>query len=118
MNVVFENYLKMNLLIGSVFFITGLITNAFPPIKINHLYGYRTPRSMKNQNNWDVAQRFSTKKMIQGSLVLIAISCSNLLFNLTETVDLWVGVLSSIGVVAYIFFSTENELKKNENSCQ
>jgi uncharacterized membrane protein len=118
MNVVFEDCLKMNLLMGFIFFITGLITNTFPPKKINYLYGYRTSRSMKNQNNWDIAQRFSTKKMIQGSLVLIAISCSNMLFNLSDTIDLWVGVLSSFGVVAYIFYSTENELKKNELSCQ
>lgn len=102
---------------GFIFFITGLITYYFPPKKINHLYGYRTPRSMKNQQNWDIAQQFSTNKMIQGSLVLILISFSKMVFKITETTDLWVGALSTIGVVIYVLFTTETKLKKKEVSC-
>jgi len=118
MEVIFNYCFEISLLTGSIFLITGLITHFFPPKKINPLYGYRTPRSMKNQCNWDFAQRFSTKKMVQGGLILIGSSFSKTFFNTTETVSLWIGVASSIGVVVYILYSTENELKKNESLCQ
>lgn len=118
MNTVVEHCLLMNLLMGSIFFISGLISHFFPPKKINQWYGYRTTRSMKNQNNWDLAQQFSTQKMIKGSLVLILISFFKIVIATTETTEVWIGVLSSIAVVAYILLSTENELKKKETPCQ
>lgn len=118
MEVVFNYCLKMNLLIGLVFFVTSIITHFFPPKSINQLYGYRTPRSMKNQHNWDVAQRFSTKKMMHGSLVLMGSSFLKMLFNITETTEVWIGVVSTIGVVVYILYTTEIQLKKTETPCQ
>lgn len=32
------------------------VTKYFPAKKANHLYGYRTSRSMRNRKNWDYAQ--------------------------------------------------------------
>lgn len=32
---------------------------ANPPKKINKIYGYRTPRSMKSQEAWDYANKYS-----------------------------------------------------------
>ena len=44
----------------------------FPPKDINAMMGYRTKRSMKNQENWDFAQRYSGKVwLIGGSIMLI-----------------------------------------------
>ncbi|WP_051285278.1 SdpI family protein [Aequorivita capsosiphonis] len=40
----------------------------FPPRKINHLYGYRTPRSMKNNNRWKLANKMAPKMLIALSL--------------------------------------------------
>lgn len=118
MNLVIEYCLFMNLLIGSIFFITSLITYFFPPKKINQWYSYRTPRSMKNQQNWNFAQQFSTKKMIQGSFVLILSSFIKIFINTTETTEVLLGVISSIGTVVYVMYCTENELKKKETPCQ
>jgi uncharacterized membrane protein len=42
----------------------GLILYFFPPKKINSIYGYRTPRSIKNQSNWDFAQKLGGKFML------------------------------------------------------
>jgi hypothetical protein len=56
--------------------------------------------------------------MIQGSLVLILISFFKIIITTTETTEVGIGVLSSIGVVAYVLLSTENELKKKETPCQ
>jgi uncharacterized membrane protein len=37
-----------------------IVFRMFPPKKVNALYGYRTKRSMKNQINWDFAQKSSS----------------------------------------------------------
>ena len=37
-----------------------IVFRMFPPKKVNALYGYRTKRSMKNQINWDFAQKTSS----------------------------------------------------------
>jgi len=41
----------------------------FPPKKINHFYGYRTRRSMTNQEIWKVANEYSAKFMVKITLV-------------------------------------------------
>jgi len=51
--------------VSCIFIMMGLITLKFPPKKINHLYGYRTKSSMKNQERWDFAQSYSAKEMIK-----------------------------------------------------
>ncbi len=40
----------------------------FPPGKINYFYGYRTPRSMKSKERWEVANKMASKLMIGLSL--------------------------------------------------
>lgn len=41
-----------------------IIYKLFPPRKINSWYGFRTSRAMKNQKNWDVANRISANMML------------------------------------------------------
>ena len=43
---------------GLMLFIAWLLKK-YPPKKINHLYGYRTKRSMKSQFTWDSANKYS-----------------------------------------------------------
>jgi len=45
----------------------------FPPKKINYLYGYRTAASMKNQQTWDEANKYSANYMIKCGIALIII---------------------------------------------
>jgi uncharacterized membrane protein len=52
------------------FLLAGLILYLFPPKKINRFYGYRTPRSMKNQANWDYAQKIGGKYMMLFGVVI------------------------------------------------
>jgi uncharacterized membrane protein len=51
----------------------GLILYFFPPKKINSIYGYRTPRSMKNQSNWDFAQKLGGKFMLIFGFIIFLI---------------------------------------------
>jgi uncharacterized membrane protein len=50
-------------LVGIVLVVIGLIMQQYPPKKINGLYGYRTFASMKNQQTWDVANRYAARLM-------------------------------------------------------
>lgn len=109
------SFFEISLTVGVVFFITGIITAVFPPKKINHLYGYRTTRSMKNQLNWDIAQKTSSVKMIQSSLLIIALSFLKSIFNFSENINLVIGILIIIVGVIKIFYFTEKEIKKYEN---
>lgn len=52
--------------------LSGYIWQRFPPKKINYLYGYRTRRSMLNQQTWDFANRIGPVMLIRtGSYLLL-----------------------------------------------
>ncbi|MEQ9008985.1 MAG: SdpI family protein, partial [Ekhidna sp.] len=44
---------------------------AFPPKKINWLYGYRTPRSMKSQESWNAANKYANDLMMYVAIITI-----------------------------------------------
>ncbi|RYD91089.1 MAG: SdpI family protein, partial [Sphingobacteriales bacterium] len=58
-------------LIGIIMLVVGYIQKRFPPKSINLLYGYRMPSSMKNQQTWDAAQRYSARLMIKLGILFI-----------------------------------------------
>jgi uncharacterized membrane protein len=109
-----ENTLFISFLVGFIFLITALITLKFPPKKINDFYGYRTAASMKNQDVWDFAQRYSGIKMIQAALFLMLISFVKVFLNLNEGfLQIAVGITFIIAAVIYLFFTTEKAIRKN-----
>lgn len=63
--------LLLHLLLGPLLLIIMLVVKRNPPKKINKLYGYRTRRSMKNQNTWDESNQFSTELMIKSAILTI-----------------------------------------------
>jgi uncharacterized membrane protein len=54
-----------------VLLVVSSIFKLFPPKKINKIYGYKTPRSMKNQNIWNEANKFSSNLMFGSSILFI-----------------------------------------------
>lgn len=56
--------------VGYCLFMLALfwVAKTYPPKKINDFYGYRTQRSMANQDVWDAANSFSMKIMMKVSL--------------------------------------------------
>ncbi|MFN3967405.1 SdpI family protein [Flavobacterium sp.] len=112
LNNISEQTLFIPFTTGTIFVLAALITLVFPPKKINYLYGYRTRASMKNQQVWDFAQRYSGIKMVQSGLVLIALSPLNVLVNLNESFQLSLGFSSVIIACAYLFFATERAIRK------
>ena len=61
-------------LCGLVFCVVALILYKFPPKKINHLYGYRTAKSMSSQERWDFAQKYSALRMLESGIVLLVLA--------------------------------------------
>ena len=57
-----------------ILLILGIIFYKFPPKKINSVYGYRTPRSMTNQDTWDSANTFSSIWMIRFAVFTFLVS--------------------------------------------
>jgi uncharacterized membrane protein len=108
-----EHVMGMTFVCGLVFFVVAIFTLKFPPKSINSLYGCRTPNSMKSQESWDFAQRFSSIKMIKGGLFLMMISLLKLKFVLKTNTELILSMILIIGVVIYFLVTTEKAIKKN-----
>ena len=105
-----------SLLLGSIFLIMGAITAKFPPKKINMLYGYRTGRSMKNQQNWDFAQKYATREMLRGGWIMVAFSLTGLLYPTSVLVETISGSILMTAIFIALFIRTEASLKQFEDS--
>lgn len=60
-----------NLLIPVIMIIVGYLMYKHPPKKINAFYGYRTSRSMKNDETWKFAHDYCGRLWIKLGFVLI-----------------------------------------------
>lgn len=98
-------------LVGLIFIITGLIMLYFPPKKINSLYGYRTIRSMKNQERWDFAQNLSAKEMMKLGTFLMLTSLLPLITSFNDSFNLIVGLSLTLIGVAILFIKVEKAIK-------
>ena len=100
------------LFLGVLMLVVIAIVHLFPPKKINYLYGYRTPRSMKSQQHWDFAQPYSNKRMFEYALFLIALGLLLLLIQPEPEVNVIAGLIALVGMPFYIFIRTEKALRK------
>lgn len=112
MNFLVENLLFTSFLSGIIFMITGFVMFKFPPKNINMLYGYRTTRSMKNQEQWDFSQKYSAKLLMFCGVFLILTSNISLLITINNKAKLFISLALIFGSVIFLLFKTENELKK------
>ena len=72
----------VHLVIGPLMTLIGFIFKMYPPKKINYIYGYRTPMSMKNENTWKEANAHSADSMIKvGILTMLFQVISAILFG-------------------------------------
>jgi uncharacterized membrane protein len=54
----------MVIILGVICLIVGFIFKFFPPKKINSIFGYKTILSMKNQDTWKEALKYSGNTLI------------------------------------------------------
>ena len=99
-------------LCGGIFLIAAVIMLVFPPKKINSLYGYRTSSSQKNQQNWDFAQRYSSWRMMEAAVFMIAVSMVLTYAEIAEHQQMIVGIITMGVGVAYMLLRTESAIKR------
>ncbi|ESU24162.1 hypothetical protein FEDK69T_05970 [Flavobacterium enshiense DK69] len=105
------NVLQMPLLCGIIFMIAGLVMYLFPPKKINSLYGYRTSSSMKSQQTWDFAQRFSAIKLLQIGAVLGLLTFLQPFFGFEKESQTIIGIALTLAAVLSLLMLTERAIK-------
>ena len=110
--------LAMVLLIPVIMLIIGRFFLYRPPRRINHLCGYRTPRSMKNQATWDFAHKTCGRIWFRVGLVLLPVSAAAMVPSLgrdVDTVGLWCAVVTliQVGVLVGSIVPVERALKRN-----
>lgn len=81
-----------------------------PPKKINHFYGYRTRRSMANQEVWNFANRQSAKDFLRVAVATMITGILLLPFDIFLKVLIQVLVLL-IGL-GFAVWNTEKEIDK------
>lgn len=74
MEEIFSNMIVPSLITGCVFTFIGSIIDWAQPTEINGFVGYRTGSSMKSQERWDFAQKYSSKLMMICGVVMIVLS--------------------------------------------
>jgi uncharacterized membrane protein len=91
----------------------GLIFKFAPPKNINHLYGYRTGRSMKNPVIWKAANTYWANLNLRGSVVVVLFQVVLIAFSkplegvLMATMAAWVAFLIA-SIIMTERFLTQN----------
>jgi uncharacterized membrane protein len=95
----------------------GLFFYFYPPKKINGIYGYRTPRSMKNLENWHFANKLSAKYMLLNSFLAFLIFMVSF-WTLKNSISVDALILINMGVLCLSLIAmipmVETKLKKFE----
>lgn len=78
---------------GVLFVLLALFYVKKPPAKINNLYGYRTRRSMKNQDIWKAANAYSSKSFLSIAILVLVIGIALCFFDFNLRVLLQLSIL-------------------------
>lgn len=97
---------------GVIFLIAALIQQKYPPKRINAFYGYRTKRSMRNQEVWKYAQEYSSKKMKQMAFFMLVVGGMSCLVTIQNIWGVWLGIIGVTLLPIWLFVEVEKELKK------
>ncbi|PCI11801.1 MAG: hypothetical protein COB73_01045 [Flavobacteriaceae bacterium] len=113
MEITFENPLFLiPFSSGLIFVLAGFIMLKFPPKKINSFYGYRTYKSMKNQERWDFAQKYSSLEMIKLGGLLTLSSCLGFFYLPKEKTAMFIGLGLMILMVIILLFRVERAIQQ------
>ncbi|HAT64106.1 MAG TPA: hypothetical protein DCS66_05830 [Flavobacteriaceae bacterium] len=86
------------------------IVQKYPPKKINWWYGYRTSRSMKNEETWKAAQEYASKKSIQ--LALFSFMFPGVFYFVIPEYNFLLTVIANTLLILLIIPYTEKYLKE------
>jgi len=96
--------------LGLIFLAAGLFFKFFPPPNMNRIYGHRSSFSMKNQDTWDEAQRYSANTMVIVGLIFIAFGfvLNGLIKNLGNNYEMAIFIA---GIIIMLIFD-EGHLRR------
>ena len=98
--------------VGIVYFLIGMLMKSHPTSDINGLVGYRTARSMKNQESWDFAQVEAGKKMSRFGKIGVLIGLISLMIPLSDPWDFYLGIIWVLISCSMLIYSVEKSLKQ------
>ena len=104
-----QNQLYIALGYCAFMLLLGWLLKKFPPKKINHLYGYRTQRSMKNQATWEAANTYSSLVFFKVSLYCFFIPVA--LYFLYPQLNVLITIITNTLLLLYVLYATEKHLK-------
>jgi uncharacterized membrane protein len=104
-----QNQLYIALGYCAFMLLLGWLLKKYPPKKINHLYGYRTQRSMKNQATWEAANTYSSLVFFKVSLYSFFIPVA--LYFLYPQLNVLFTIITNTLLLLYVLYATENHLK-------
>ena len=96
-----------------IFLIAGFIMYIFPPKKINYLYGYRTNSSMKSDERWVFAQKYSSIQMMLSAVKLFIVSLILPWFNSIFETNIFLQIAIIVIVIGLMFYKVEKAIKDN-----
>jgi len=96
--------------------VIGYLMFEYPPKKINWFIGYRTRKSMKNEDDWKFANQYCGKLWIKTGLIMLVMTL--ILFVLfylniikyTENL-LAIFVLVQVAIIVFPIFIVESKIK-------
>ncbi len=99
-----------SLLPGVLIVLIGSYWKRYPPKKINHLYGYRTKKSMKNMDTWNYANKIGAKMFINGGVILVVLG--GITYLLDPLMSIWVITIATVIVLLGGIVFCEQELSR------
>ncbi len=108
----------MDLLVPAIMLYFGRRFQKKPPEKINQIYGYRTARSMKNQETWRFAHETCGRLWVRLGAVLLLLSLAAAVMTFGRGVET-AGIVSAVVVVVQMvvvigsIVPVERALKRN-----
>ena len=108
----------MDLLVPAIMLYFGRRFQKKPPEKINQIYGYRTARSMKNQETWRFAHETCGRLWVRLGAVLLLLSLAAAAMTFGRGVET-AGIVSAAVVVVQVvvvigsIVPVERALKRN-----
>ncbi|MFY0603995.1 MAG: SdpI family protein [Flavobacteriaceae bacterium] len=98
--------------VNGLLFLISIIFNYFPPKKINSLYGYRTHKSMLNDDIWKFANALFNKTLISFSTISFVVALLLAYLN-PSMMQSWVPMALLFFTLIVCIYKTEQEIKKN-----
>ena len=98
---------------GCTLVVMSTITLFYTPKKINSSYGYRTKASMRNQQTWEEANRYSSKLMLFCGLALPIIGLLSFFVSFLKQTGIIAGTILTFLFTLLPIPLTERHLRKN-----